>query len=601
MKLYCNPLNLPYRYQSVRHDRLGEKEATLYREAADPSLVLFHGRYWLFPSMTGGFFVSDDLIDWQFCPFLSEMPCYDYAPDVCAVGEYLYFCASKRGENCAFYRTKDPLHEPFEKIEGTFDFWDPDLFEDDDGRLYFFWGCSNNAPIFGVELDRETMRPLASPQPVLFADPSSRGYERSGNDHVPPKSEERVAYETEMMVKKIMSAPEAQRKAMGFASEERVRAIARSVCGNDPYLEGAWLTKHNGKYYLQYAIPGTQYNVYGDGVFVADSPLGPYTLAKNNPFSYVAGGFAVGAGHGSTMEDREGRFWHVSTISISENDDMERRLGLWKAGFDEDGELFCDQRYADWPTDTDAPAFSEPPMMLLSYGKKAAVSGGEGTEHITDESIRTWWNSGAKEGCAEVDLGRVMSVGAVQVNFADEKMLVPMPAGGVSVTHDMRCIEREPGATRWLLESSEDGEHYTVLADKRAAESDLPHDLILLKGAVKARFIRLTITKVPHGNVCLSGLRVFGRAEGNAPAPAENVSAARTGDLDMEVSWKESKDALGYNVLWGYAPGKLYHSRMVYGSSRVNIGALIKGEPVFVRVDSFNESGITEGAAAKVE
>jgi hypothetical protein len=40
-----------------------------------------------------------------------------------------------------------------------------------------------------------------------------------------------------------------------------------------PYSEGAWMDKHEGKYYLQYAAPGTQYNTYSDGVYVGDSPM----------------------------------------------------------------------------------------------------------------------------------------------------------------------------------------------------------------------------------------------------------------------------------------------------------------------------------------
>jgi hypothetical protein len=35
-------------------------------------------------------------------------------------------------------------------------------------------------------------------------------------------------------------------------------------------LEGAWVTKHDGKYYLQYAAPGTEYNIYADGVYVSN-------------------------------------------------------------------------------------------------------------------------------------------------------------------------------------------------------------------------------------------------------------------------------------------------------------------------------------------
>ena len=34
------------------------------------------------------------------------------------------------------------------------------MFCDDDGRVYFYWGCSNMSPIWGVELDPETMTPI---------------------------------------------------------------------------------------------------------------------------------------------------------------------------------------------------------------------------------------------------------------------------------------------------------------------------------------------------------------------------------------------------------------------------------------------------------
>lgn len=53
------------------------------------------------------------------------------------------------------------------------------------------------------------------------------------------------------------------------------------------------------------------------------------------------------------------------------------------------------------------------------------------------------------------------------------------------------------------------------------------------------------------------------------------------------------------NILWGYAPDKLYHSCLVYGKTSQKIGALVKGEPVYVRVDTFNEVGITEGETQK--
>ena len=62
----------------------------------------------------------------------------------------------------------------------------------------------------------------------------------------------------------------------------------------------------------------------------------------------------------------------------------------------------------------------------------------------------------------------------------------------------------------------------------------------------------------------------------------------------MVLPWKVS-NALGYNVLWGHAPDKLYHSYMIYKKCKQRIGVLVKNQPIYIRVDAFNESGITEG------
>ena len=57
----------------------------------------------------------------------------------------------------------------------------------------------------------------------------------------------------------------------------------------------------------------------------------------------------------------------------------------------------------------------------------------------------------------------------------------------------------------------------------------------------------------------------------------------------------EQSDALGYNILFGSSPEKLYHSYMVFNPGETRVGALVKGREYFVRVDAFNENGITEG------
>jgi beta-xylosidase len=77
---------------------------------------------------------------------------------------------------------------------------------------------------------------------------------------------------------------------------------------------------------MQYAAPGTEFNVYGDGVYMSDSALGPYHYAPNNPVFYKPGGFMNGAGHGSTVTGPDNKYWHFASMALSVNVNWERRI-----------------------------------------------------------------------------------------------------------------------------------------------------------------------------------------------------------------------------------------------------------------------------------
>lgn len=506
MKQYfCNPINFTYQYQ-FNQKREG---FSLNREAADPSMILFKGKYYLFPSMTRGFLVSQNMVNWKQCP-LEGLPVYDYAPDVRAVGDWMYFCASRRGEVCDFYRTRDPESGVFERIPGTFDFWDPNLFLDDDGRMYFYWGCSNMTPIWGVELDPATMHRLGEPVALIENHKTEYGYERTGeNHHYDPSGSHIIQILKEQMAKTMGCDPADITDVTPAieATPQHYRPLLKAALSDNPYMEGAWMTKHEGQYYLQYACPGAQFNVYNDGVYVSGSPLGPFTVCQNNPYSYSPGGFCPGAGHGSTMEDLAGNWWHTSTMRISVNHEFERRVGIWPAGFDADGELFCNQRYGDWPqsvTGDRQDPWAAPEWMLLSYGgKTAASSQDQPAQNAVDENIRTWWKAAAgdKTPWLQVDLGDSCSVHAVQINFADDMGLAPQLPQGARLVGEAgrgRYIEERSFCTGWLLEASADGKSWFILEDKRNAGTDLPHDLVVKPEGISARYIRLTVTDTPY-------------------------------------------------------------------------------------------------------
>ena len=598
---YCNPLNVDYLYQFTQQgmgNQMGPVQ--IFREAADPSMIYFKGKYYIFASMTLGVWVSKDLAHWENRRLPNNLPFYDYAPDVRVMGDYVYFSASNRENPCSFFRTKNILEGPYEEIKGVFDFWDPHLFMDDDRRVYFYLGCANMTPIWGVEMDPETMHPKSELVELIHGNWNDVGYERNGKDHCdPPLSDEalEIAYE------KFIEAQGGQEMVANIP--ENLKIMMKGFLSNRPYIEGAWMNKHDGKYYLQYACPATQYNIYADGVYVSDKPLGPYQLAKNNPFSYKPGGFIPGAGHGSTMEDGTGSLWHTSTMSISLNHNYERRVGLWSAGFDADGELFCNQRYGDWPMaveDFREDPWRNPEWMLLSYGKEMTASSfeeGKEPEKAAEENVQTWWRAATAQSgeWLQMDLCKVMDVHAVQINFADDKIEIECPGKMHGCgTGSIRYIEERSLVTRWMLEGSVDGENYFMIEDKSDVETNLPHDLIVREDGTQVRYLKLTVLAVPYDQpAAISGLRVFGISDGEKPV-APTFTVERLDDLDMKVAiTSDDADAVGYNILWGHAEDKLYHSYMIFGKKEQKIGALVKGIDYFVRVDAFNENGITEG------
>lgn len=579
MGVLINPLNIPYQFQHYN------KQAS--REAADPTLIFFKGRYYLFASMSGGFYYSDDMLHWDWHENRELTP-FRYAPDVRQVGDWLIFSSSDRDPS-AIYRSKDPLNDDFEKISEPFPFWDPNTFQDEDGRVYFYWGCANTTPIYGQEFDPETMTPIGEKKELVFGNTAEHGWERPN----------------------YPGRPKEQGKE-GLAM--RLFRLYMRLSGADkkPFIEGAFMNKWNGKYYLQYAAPGTELATYGDGVYVGDSPLGPFTYQAHNPFSSKPGGFITGAGHGSTIEDEHGNLWHASTMRISVNANFERRLGLFPAGLDSDGILFCNQNFADYPLEIPEGKFDpqsiKPRWLLLSYKKRAVASSyREGHEPglALDEDIRSCWCAKGSAGeWYRLDLGDVYEVHGIQLSFADVD--VPMLEVDKSLRSNVytsnRYIDPDPTLrTRYLLEGSADGSAWFVLSDKRSAETNLPHDYLELDG-VKLRYVRVTAEKLPYDEpFALSGLRVFGRGNCAAPEAVTAFDASRPDSMTAKLSWKAADRAIGYNVRYGISPDKLYSSHLVCGRTEVLLTMLNAGQSYYAAVDAFGEGGVTEGPCFPVK
>lgn len=544
METFCNPLNIDYTYMIYNSDK-----DISYRSGADPAVVEFRGEYYMFVTRSHGYWHSTDLQNWDFIPAPSNW--YPQGCNAPAAHNYkdslLYVCGDPSGSMSVLY-TDNPKKGDWKGVPAILhDLQDPDLFIDDDGKAYMFWGSSNVYPIRGIELDRNhRFLPKGEKKELFGLDLEQHGWERFGENHV-----------------------------------------SDSDLGG--FIEGPWLTKHNGKYYMQYASPGTEFNVYGDGVYVADNPMGPYTYQKHNPVSYKPGGFMNGAGHGSSVLGPDSTYWHFASMSLSINVNWERRLCMFPMGFDKDGIMFCDTRFGDYPHYAPAVPGKKGEFrgwMLLSYKKPVTASsqvGEYGPEGLTDERTKSFWLAEANDDkqWVMIDLQKEAEVCAVQINYHDYQS--NMYGRYDDLYH------------RYYVEGSLDGKTWQVLVDRRRSYKDTPNDYVELAHPGKVRYVRYRNVHVPTPHLAISELRLFGKGTGKVPRKVEGLKLVRQTDRrDVAISWKPVQGAQGYNVLWGIAPDKLYSSWMVYDANELFMRSLTTTQDYYFCVEAFNENGVAQ-------
>jgi hypothetical protein len=361
----------------------------------------------------------------------------------------------------------------------------------------------------------------------------------------------------------------------------------------DPFIEGSWMTKHGGKYYLQYGAPGTEFSGYADGVVVGETPLGPFE-PQSDPLSWKAGGFARGAGHGATFQDFWNNYWHVSTISISVKNNFERRIGIWPTGFDKDGMMYTNTAFGDYPhyLPTSARNDQYTPngdggftgWMLLNYNKPVQVSstlGSHNANAAVDENIKTYWSAASanKGEWFQTDLGEIATVNAIQVNYADQ---------------DADVLGKNQNAFhQYRIYQSNDGKSWKLLVDKSLNKSDVPHDYIALPQPVRARYLKMENLHMPTGKFALSGFRVFGKGNGKAPEKVKTFFVLRT-ESDKRsawIKWSPVDGAYAYNIYMGTAPDKLYSNIMLYDVNEYYFKGMDRMKTYYFQIEAINENG----------
>lgn len=552
-KTYCNPINIDYGYTPFQWF----SEQGKHRATADPVIVNFKGNYFLFSTNQEGYWYSSDMLHWKFVyrKFLRDNKyIHDLnAPGVFVMKDELYVYGSTHEKDFPIWKSKNPTQDEWEIAVDTLNVgaWDPGFFYDEEkDKLFLYWGSSNEFPLLGTELNTKTLQSDGFVKPLLTLKPEDHGWERFG--------------------------------------EYNDNAFLQ------PFMEGATVNKHNGKYYLQYAAPATEFSGYADGVYVSDNPLTGFAYQSHNPFSYKPGGFARGAGHGASYQDHFGNWWHVSTIVLGQKNNFERRIGIWPAGFDQEDVMFCNTAYGDYPTFLPQKNANHSQglfagWMLLNYNKPVQVSstlGGYQANFAVDEDMKTYWcaKTADKGEWFQTDLGEVASVHAIQVNYAD---------------HDVEFMGKTLGKFhQYKILASNDGKKWTTIVDKSANKTDVPHDYIELEKPIQARYLKIENGAMPTGKFALSGFRVFGKGTGKAPEKVKRFVALRADPKKYGerrsawIRWQQSDDADGYVIYFGKSPDKLYGSIMVYGTNEYFFTGMDRNDTYYFQIEAFNNNGI---------
>ena len=440
LRTYCNPLPIPEIPKGEDNGwsammYTGEPKSD-YRSISDPSVLYHDNKWYLYPSY-GMAFVSEDFVTWKHVR--TEPYNLKYSPSVVHwKGRFLM-----TGHSNGLYISDSPLG-PFDYLgdfilpDGTsLKPTDPALFVDDDGRLYLYYFSSRQtdekyvfiSQTLGAELKADDPRVFVDEPLVLCALNTENEWERFGEYH------------------------------------ENTRF---------GWLEGQWMFKRGGRYYLICSSAGTEFSTYSMCAYYSDEgPLGRFVQQKNNPITQHRCGLVRGAGHGCIVDGPDDTIWAFYTCTLCYTHCFERRIGMDLMGINEDGELFC-------PGITETPQYgpgviSEPLMgndtglLPLTFRRRAHIRASSCVEgrnplYAFDDSLLTWWQPavGDLERWIDVNLEAPYVIAASRVIWRDigmdyDNAVFPGP-------YQYIIKGQKPESDEWitLLDMSQNVEDYNI-------------------------------------------------------------------------------------------------------------------------------------------
>jgi xylan 1,4-beta-xylosidase len=458
---YCNPICLPdyplgrlcrdvVPGTSIKGNDFGlwlQDKYDQYRELADVSVLWHEGKWYMYPSVDMAW-VSSDGATWEHHPLTPpNIRDIGYAPTIVKhKGKFLLMASDS-----SVYQSDSPLG-PFKELgpiklpAGVPGQTDPMLFSDDDGKLYYYWGCTPTEGIFAIELDAaDPTKVIGKPVHAIPFEPDRFPWQRLGDWNEDP---------------------------------------------NKGWVEGSWMLKRNGTYYLTYSAAGTENRTYAVGCATSKSPLGPFTPQKNNPILRSTTGLITGSSHGSFVEGPNNSLWAFYTLRAAVVHGFERRLGMDPAYIGDDGELHV-RGPSETPQLLPTATKGAGPTGWLPLNTNLRTWGSTTAPNLTgrlavDEDLRTWWQPAADDKAPVLTsvLRGEATVNAVRIAWRDI---------GLNTTKGVVA-----GAFRYKVEAQAGTNTWTTLIDRSASTEDLLIDYRECP-PTKATAVRLTIVGTPAG------------------------------------------------------------------------------------------------------
>lgn len=454
--------------------------------SGDVSVIKENGKYYMFCT-GGGAWISDDMLNWTF-QRVDNVP---VAPDVIKYKGSFYMC----GNDCPLYKS-DNILGPYVSVgdwkntpdvaggwNGAFDVH---IFIDEDSKPYLFYPGRGVSGIYVVPLDPNDLSRFNGPVKHLFGFNSDHIWERYGEMNEYPD----VAW-----------------------------------------VEGPWLQKHKGTYYLQYSASGTQWKTYAEGYYTAKSPMGPYTYAPNNPLLQKTEGLVTGTAHGSIVEGPDGNLWQFYTIVLS-NPPGGRRIGMDRVTFDKEGNMSV--KITDTPQWAPK-AVSDPtkgnsgsiPVTINKFRAMNALSTvsseqpGRDAAYAVDNSSGTWWEPASTDAAPSltIELSPATRFDVVQLfNIDSYRLMFTGGRRGGRPAAPTAQAQPSPDVYQYKIEVSTDGKTYSQVLDQ--TNNTVSRNTIFGEiPPVKCRFVRLTMTNWPKASpLGIIEFTVFGKSAGSLPA-----------------------------------------------------------------------------------